>query len=180
MQKYFPATKVLAAPDTVLSMSAPRPERRDTPLMICLQQDKEAGLTAERRPSIVDPLEATCPGCLVTDTTVGGPRLGYPAYDRLLDQRLEQFSRARCIVTDRLHGLIFAVITGTPCVVIENNNHMVRVVAETWLLSIKSIRLLTQPAPADALRAVAEIEGVGDIRPDLASDFAPLISALKV
>lgn len=180
MRECFPGAKVLSAPDTVLSMPAPQAGARDLPLMVCLRQDKEAGLTAERRHAIVAALEASREGCLVTDTIVAGPRLDYPAYDRLLEQLLGQFSRARCVVTDRLHGLIFAVITGTPCVVIENNNHKVRALVATWLPRVRSIRLLTQPAPADALRAVAEIEGVGDIRPDLASDFAPLISALKV
>ena len=179
MRECFPGAKVLSAPDTVLSMPAPQPIARDLPLMVCLRQDKEAGLTAERRHAIVAALEAFREGCLVTDTIVGGPRLDYPAYDRLLEQLLGQFSRARRVVTDRLHGLIFAVITGTPCVVIENNNHKVRALVETWLPGVQSIRLLTQPGPAEVLRAVAEVEGMRDARPDLTPDFALLIAALK-
>lgn len=31
-----------------------------------------------------------------------------------------EFSSAKLVITDRLHGMIFAVITGTPCLAIDN------------------------------------------------------------
>lgn len=35
---------------------------------------------------------------------------------------LSQLSQARLMVTDRLHGMIFAYITGTPCIAFDNSN----------------------------------------------------------
>ena len=34
--------------------------------------------------------------------------------------------KVEVVVTDRLHGMVFAAITGTPCVVIGNYNHKVK------------------------------------------------------
>lgn len=179
MRQAFPETKVAAAPDTVLSMSAPQGAARDIPLMVCLRRDKEAALDASRHSAILAALTAREPGALVTDTTVGGARLDFPSYDRHLEGLLSHFSRARCVVTDRLHGLIFAVITGTPCVVIENNNHKIRSLVATWLRGVPSIRLLTNPDAAAVLAAVDEVAGAPAARPDLSAAFAPLASALK-
>lgn len=38
---------------------------------------------------------------------------------RVVDNELRLFSRYKVIVTDRLHGLIFSVITRTPCVLLS-------------------------------------------------------------
>jgi pyruvyl transferase EpsI len=37
------------------------------------------------------------------------------------------------VVTDRLHGMIFAAITNTPCIAMGNINGKVKSVYETWL-----------------------------------------------
>lgn len=179
MQAAFPAAKVSLVPDTVLSMPAPTAASRDIPLMVCLRQDKEAGLAAGRRAAILAALVEHHPGALVADTLVPGPRLDYPTYDRHLDVLLGQFARARCVVTDRLHGLIFSVITGTPCVIIENSNHKIRALVSTWLRGVPSIRLLTNPDAAAVLVAVDEVAGTPAARPDLSAAFTPLAIALK-
>lgn len=38
---------------------------------------------------------------------------------------LEQYHKARLVITDRLHGMVFAAITGTPCIAFGNYNHKV-------------------------------------------------------
>lgn len=43
-----------------------------------------------------------------------------------LDELLNEVSCKRLMITDRLHGMIFAYITGTPAIVFSNSNHKVR------------------------------------------------------
>lgn len=179
MRGAFPRADVLSAPDTVLSMPAPVAKARDIPLIVCLRQDKEAGLSAGRRDAIQAALAARHTAALITDTLVPGSRLDYPAYDRRLDVLLGQFSQARCVVTDRLHGMIFSVITCTPCVVIENNNHKIRDMISTWLPKLSSIRLLTNPDAEDVVQAVDDVAKVAATRPNLEPAFAPLAAALR-
>jgi pyruvyl transferase EpsI len=180
MRQVFPGAKISLAPDTVLSMYIATNESRNIPLMICLRQDKEAGITSICRNNLIATLCDTYPGSIIKDTLVEGPRLDYPTYELRLDAFLAQVSNTRCLVTDRLHGLIFSIITGTPCVVIENNNHKIRAIVESWLSDMPSVRLLTNPNPDTVLRAVKEVIAAPVSRPDFSAAFAPLVTALKV
>jgi exopolysaccharide biosynthesis predicted pyruvyltransferase EpsI len=83
------------------------------------------------------------------------------------------------VVTDRLHGLIFSVIHGTPCVAIENSNHKIRSTWQTWLSDLPSVRLLSDPEPEEVLGAVREIAGRAASLPRLDTAFAPVAEALR-
>ena len=50
--------------------------------------------------------------------------------NEILDEKLEEFSRASLIITDRLHAMIFAFITGTPCIALDNISRKVSGVYE--------------------------------------------------
>lgn len=43
----------------------------------------------------------------------------------LVRKKMQEFADAEFVVTDRLHGMIFAAITGTPCVALSNNHYKV-------------------------------------------------------
>lgn len=34
--------------------------------------------------------------------------------------KLEEFSNAKLVITDRLHGMVFSALAGTPCIAIDN------------------------------------------------------------
>mgnify|MGYP000131626154 FL=1 len=44
----------------------------------------------------------------------------------LLKQKIKEFQSAELVITDRLHGMIFAAITGTPCIAFDNFNAKVK------------------------------------------------------
>lgn len=179
MKSAFPGVAIGLAPDTVLSMAAPASSGRDIPVITCLRQDKEAGLSEARRAAIEAEIRQAHPGCVITDTIVPGARLDYPSYDQRLSELLGQFKRSRCVVTDRLHGLIFSVITSTPCVVIENNNHKIRALVRTWLPGLPSIHLLSNPLPSEVTAAIDDLRDVTANQPNLSADFELLVTALR-
>lgn len=55
--------------------------------------------------------------------------------------KLLEFSKYEIIVTDRLHGMIFAALTDTPCIVFGNYNYKVKGVYE-WIKNVKYIRFI--------------------------------------
>jgi pyruvyl transferase EpsI len=179
MREAFPLANISAAPDTVLSMSVPIAGRRDLPMLVCLRQDKESAIDARHRQNIIEALVRHSPGAVVTDTVITGSYKGYADYECHLDSFLDQVARSQCMITDRLHGLIFSVITGTPCVVIENSNHKIRGAYESWLRDVPGIRLVSDSALETVMAAVEEVRGRTFVRPDLHAAFARLISALK-
>lgn len=62
--------------------------------------------------------------------------------DHALDDKLKEFQRVKLVLTDRLHGMIFAAITGTPCIALDNSTGKVKGVYE-WIHNLKYIRLVT-------------------------------------
>jgi pyruvyl transferase EpsI len=59
--------------------------------------------------------------------------------DEELEKKFEEFRHAELIITDRLHGMIFAAITGTPCIVINSKSPKVKGCYE-WIKDLDYIR----------------------------------------
>lgn len=49
---------------------------------------------------------------------------------------MKRIEACSVLVTDRLHGMIFAYITGTPCIVMDNKTNKVFGVYEEWLSDV--------------------------------------------
>ena len=64
--------------------------------------------------------------------------------------KLEELASARLVITDRLHGMVFAAITGTPCIVFSNYNHKVKGTYE-WIRYLPYIRYAETAQEAQAL-----------------------------
>ena len=50
----------------------------------------------------------------------------------MLMKKWSVFAGAQLVVTDRLHGMIFSLIMGTPCIVLGNNHHKVKATYATF------------------------------------------------
>lgn len=75
-----------------------------------------------------------------TDTFIN--QTVYP-YQRkkIVRQKILEFSRAKLIVTDRLHGMVMAAVANTPCIVLSNCNHKVKGVY-CWIKNNRYIRYI--------------------------------------
>lgn len=49
------------------------------------------------------------------------------------------FKSSELIITDRLHGMIFAAITSTPCIAVSNYNHKIKA-QYNWIKHLNYIR----------------------------------------
>ena len=56
-------------------------------------------------------------------------------------KKLREISSARLVVTNRLHMMIFAAITATPCIAIDNLTHKVLGVYQ-WIKPLPYIKLI--------------------------------------
>ena len=124
-------------PDIVMSANAILLGTTDcvAPLGIlrCLRDDKEAALSAEQYSMIDKALAATGHKIEKTDTHAGGSQLNEAQCAKLLTDKLSQFRAAKLVVTDRLHGMILSLLSGTPCLVLPNSNHKIRQTQLDWL-----------------------------------------------
>jgi pyruvyl transferase EpsI len=107
-------------PDIVLYMDKQRECRRDGVLFV-FRSDKEkvqSGSVIERLTQIMakHSLEVKS-----TDTVIKHRRaLTAKTRPVEVEKKLQEFRQSKLVITDRLHGMIFAAITGTPCVALNN------------------------------------------------------------
>ncbi len=133
-EKIMPTARerVYSVPDIVLSLdrSAPKFERKG--VLLCFRADKEKVVPAEMLAAIEENLRSRGESCSRTDTVVP---YGVPAFAREIEveKKFDEFRRSRLVITDRLHGMIFATITGTPCIAVNNISKKVQGVWELWI-----------------------------------------------
>ena len=117
--------------------------------------------------------------CALSDTA-GEGRVSQPDRPRELERKWREFCGAELVITDRLHGMIFACITSTPCIVLDNYNHKIRNFYRSWLSDVPNIRFAEQVE--DILPLTRELLEQGSIpwnAGQLAEKYAPLLDALR-
>lgn len=128
MQRLYPDTHVMLVPDIVLSADMDTfgaKSHSRSGVLLCMRTDVERSMTDEDRRSIEQQLKQK--GLPFRYTDMMGSHT-VTKENRLVSvcEKMEEFTRARLVITDRLHGMVFAAITGTPCIVFSNYNHKVR------------------------------------------------------
>lgn len=131
MRKNMPEVNVMLVPDTVMALAHQLKTCKREGILLCLRGDKERTLTDEQR----EHLETLGTH---TDTVLDHPVLLEEREGTVRD-KLNQFASAELVITDRLHGMIFAAITETPCIVLNSLSHKVLGCYE-WLKDLDYIR----------------------------------------
>ncbi len=125
-------------------------------ILLCKRSDREKYITDETWNEIEQFLKRKDERYKETTTVIGSvsPQNRKTAFDK----KLLEFSRAKLVITDRLHAMIFAAITATPCVAFDNTSRKVSGVY-FWLQELPYIRCVK-----DAEQAKKEIAGLLDQR----------------
>lgn len=97
---------------------------------LCLRQDGESALNRCRRRELRDSLATL--GRLELFSCSCTPGYEAEKVRQLLTQRLRQLSGVEVLVTDRLHGALFAVLAGTPLILLPTKDHKLSA-ALPWL-----------------------------------------------
>lgn len=124
-------------PDIVMSATAESLGTKDclepSGILRCLRDDKEVALSTAQYAVIDKALVKTGYKVEKTDTHAGGSQLDEAHCAKLLTAKLTQFRSAKLVVTDRLHGMILCLLSGTPCLVLPNSNHKISQTQLDWL-----------------------------------------------
>lgn len=120
-REYFPQVRKYIMPDTVHVLSTRYAFPRQGALL-CLRTDGEAWLTAEKKAAIPDTAAKLC-GSVEYRTNMYEEDITREIRGYVVRNELMRYAKSRVVITDRLHGMIFSAITGTPCVVLSTFNH---------------------------------------------------------
>jgi len=143
MKRSYPNAKVYLSPDIVLSMDYNAPETDRKGVLLCLRADREK-LLDESDAVYIEKFCSQYGKIEYTDTFAPEEQPEpVKASERLylVNSKLEQFNRSALVVTDRLHGMVFAALTGTPCVALSNHNHKVKGTAQ-WITGLGYVRYI--------------------------------------
>jgi pyruvyl transferase EpsI len=175
----FPGLGARLVPDQVLGMKVPSVESRNGPPLLCVREDKESRLLPKQRLAIKETLTREFADLDLFSTTSVTRRGSYDAYLPDLHELLIRIARAPLVVTDRLHGVIFCVITGTPCVALDNSYGKIGALHRTWLRDCGFVVMARSAAPEDVLGTARKLAGRLGHRPDFSAEFAALASAVR-
>ena len=139
MKEHFYNTKVYLTPDIVMTLYKANKlcEKRNGVLFL-FRTDEEKTLNDKQVKELVN----TKYGRVTTsDMNLGKGivKIGGKLRDELLENKFNQLKEHKLVITDRLHGMIFAAITETPCITFGNFNHKISE-SYKWLKNLKYIQ----------------------------------------
>ncbi len=136
-KKYF--FNVRVCPDMVLSLKKDENQGPRNGCLLCLRHDKERTRTDEQEQQLIKNVEALFGSEYSMTDMYADETLSVENREMILEEKFNQFKKAQLVVTDRLHGMIFCAITGTPCIVIDSKSPKVRGCYE-WIKHLEYVK----------------------------------------
>ena len=138
-------TDVRSAPDIVLYLNRSVHKFDRVGTLLCFRSDKEKVVPENCKCEIEHKLLAVGESVRWTDMVISR-QISLKNRDMEVAKKLDAFCRSRLIITDRLHGMIFAAITGTPCLALNNYSGKVKGVWQLWLRDLPYIKFVDSDA----------------------------------
>ena len=177
--------KVCLVPDIVLFLKDRILEENSyvrKNITLCLRNDIEK-ITSE---NIVENLTKvlninTLENIFTTDTHLGHDLVEISERRKIFETSLQEFKKSKVVITDRLHGMIFCVITNTPCIALDNSNHKILSTYHTWLKDIPIVKFLDTYDENKILEYVKQLSQIENPKIDFNFDkhFEELVNTLK-
>jgi len=140
-KRNFSPNKIYEVPDIVMTLKIKKSNVTRKGGLICLRDDKEKKLNKLQQKQLIELLQNEFKSINFRDTHIGGSKLNLRQRIRELFKIWNEFSSAECVITDRLHGMIFCYITNTPALVFLNNNHKIKS-SYKWIQNVENIFLI--------------------------------------
>ena len=176
-----PNTDLLLTPDTVLSATmdtfGAAPQAREG-ILLCMRSDLERSTTDEMQAALEAMLAKAALPIRKSDM-YAEEMVTRENRALLVGQKMEEFASARLVVTDRLHGMIFAALTATPCIVFTNTNYKISGSYE-WIRHLGYVRFAHSLKEAEEyLPALLHLEATAFDAASLGEAFAELAERLS-
>lgn len=138
MSRHYKNVKLV--PDMVLSIneSVPCSKKREG-CVLCLREDVEKLLTEEEESRLRRELAGFFDKKVRISGTLADNHVSKEQRISAVQNKLEEYKSTELIVTDRLHGMIFAAITGTKCVVLNSRSRKLKG-CYAWIQSLGYVR----------------------------------------
>lgn len=141
MKETFVNSKIYFTPDIVTIMNESNYEFNKEGALFLVRNDVEKNVNDEHIREIAALCKKRLINIIYSDNDKGGIIHELEKDDKVFEM-LELFKKSKIVITDRLHGMIFAVITGTPCIVLGNYNYKIEKSSE-WFKNLEYISYIS-------------------------------------
>lgn len=116
-EKYYPTIPTMLIPDMAFCNDVDIESNKNNEILLCFRNDKEK---VDRNIEYIKTKISEKKYNIKEVSTVCEDTIPYPLGEKYLWKKLKEFSEARLVITDRLHGMIFSALVGTPCIAFDN------------------------------------------------------------
>lgn len=141
MKENFTKCNIYLVPDIVLYLDAEEYNYKREGVLFCMRSDKEK--INDFKDDIESFIIAKQIKIIDNTDTVIDKRLYKFNRKKYVYNKIKQFAKYKVVVTDRLHGMIFALLSKTPCLVFQNKSPKILGVYE-WIKDVDYIKLCTK------------------------------------
>lgn len=141
MRELYPKANLLLTPDIVLFMGAQVFNEDRDGILFCFRDDQEKALSNRDIEKLRKNLESRGLSCQMT-SMIYYRHIEAGMWEEVVREKMREISSARLLITDRLHGMIFAALTQTPCIVFGNNHHKVLGVYQ-WIKKLDYVQFVS-------------------------------------
>ena len=140
---------------------------------VCLRNDKEKFLQGDLKKELVNYYSKQ--KLKIFDTLIDEEEFIYEDRYNILLKLLNEISQLDIVITDRLHGMIFCYITGTPCIAFDNDNHKISETYKKWLEETCNYIILLEDNSIDIL-----IDSISKLKQTKKEEFISLSEKFKI
>ena len=142
--------QIILFPDMALFKEYSADSDHGSGILLCLRDDRERVRNREVEEAINEYVARNNFSVGYTSTIT---KHAIPIWLRkiLIKRKIHEFEKYELVITDRLHGMIYAYLAGTRCVAIDNKTHKVSGVFNQWIAPYELISVLSEKSNANEL-----------------------------
>ncbi len=161
MRRLYKNVKLI--PDMVFSMTGfDRQNQERKGCILSLRHDQERTRTQEQEQELLRQAKILFADKVTESDMVSQRCIAVEEREQAVREKLQEFAGAELVITDRLHGMVFCAITGTPCIVLNSKSPKVRGCYD-WIRDLPYIQFVED---ASQIAAVFESIPKGEHRYD--------------
>ena len=146
LQKHMPKENVMLMPDIVFYLNGQLKQSSNTKKIntigLCLRNDIEKN---SNNKVIINKIKKIFKDKNIEtfDTHIGNEQITLENRETKLYEFTNNLSKYEFVITDRLHCMIFCCLMNIPCIVLDNSNHKIMNVYNTWIKNNFKVKLIT-------------------------------------
>ncbi len=137
----FSKNNIILCPDMAFFLLYKKDIKKDENTNLLLfRRDKEKLIGKETEKEVIEKLEKQNVK-IQKDDTVINKRIFKFNRKKYLNKLLSKIKKSEIVITDRLHGMLLTVITGTKCIAFSNNNYKIKG-EYNWIKDLKTLKYI--------------------------------------